>query len=310
MAIRLPWRHVPWRAWLVPVLGLSCSCLAAAAAGDRPDPTYRTNVAEVRISFSATDQNNHGVATLAAGDFAVVDQDIVVRDFRSFARSGWTKLDVAILVDASESVAPRFRREMANSLDLISGTAGVPQEHLSLFSFSGLQPTLVCAGECRSPDGERLAPTRTGGLTPLYDAVAFASDYLGQHGDPDAEKVLILFSDGEDTISRNSLNNAIQAALAADVHIDSIGLSDSDSSRGAVILQTLASATGGRYFPLRDGARRALDAILEDFHASYTISYRLPSRTSGFHALRILPTHSQNLQFRTRSGYFYPNQMR
>jgi len=305
MAIFLPWR----RAWLIPILLLSRTCLAAAAAGDRPDVTYRTNVAEVRISFSAMDQNDHGVATLEAGDFAVVDQDIVVRDFRSFARSGWTKLDVAILIDASQSVAPRFRREMADSLDLISSTAGVPQEHLSLFSFSGLQPVLLCAGDCRSSHSDRLATTQAGGLTPLYDAVALASNYLEQHGDPDAEKVLILFSDGEDTISRNSLNNAIQAALAADVHIDSIGLSDSDSSRGAVILQTLASATGGRYFPLRDGARRALDAILEEFHASYTISYRLPSRTLGFHAVRILPTHNQNLQFRTTSGYYYPGRI-
>ena len=69
--------------------------------GDRPEFTYRTNTTEVRLNFSAMDQNNHGVATLQANDFAVVDKDVIVRNFQSFTRSDWTKLEIAILVDTS-----------------------------------------------------------------------------------------------------------------------------------------------------------------------------------------------------------------
>jgi hypothetical protein len=69
------------------------------------------------------DQNNRGVATLQASDFAVVDKDVIVRNFQSFTRTDWTKLQIAILVDGSESVRPRFRQEIADILELMSQTA-------------------------------------------------------------------------------------------------------------------------------------------------------------------------------------------
>jgi len=309
MAIPIPCRR-PWR---LLSLFLFCAGFAPAIAGDPAAFTYRTNAAEVRLSFSATDQNNHGVATLQPNDFAVVDKDIIVRNFQSFTRSDWTKLEIAILLDASESVTPRFRQETADVLNLVSQTAGIPDENLFMFSFHGLQPALLCAGNCRaSRVAEQLPAGRAGGLTPLFDTIVFASDFLSQRGgDAHAERVLIIFSDGADTISRNSLRDAIDAALRNEVQLDCIDLNQrSYSSEGAAVLRSLASATGGRYFPPPDGAVRALNVILEDFRTSYTVSYRLPSRASGFHTVRILPTHNLNLQFRSRSGYYYPNRVR
>jgi len=296
---------------------LMCTGISPGAAGDPPEFTVRTNVTEVRLSFSATDLNNHGIATLQASDFAVVDKGFIVRDFQSFNRSDWTKLEIAVLVDTSESVTPRFRKEIASTLDLVSQTSGVPDENLSLFSFHDLEPAMLCAGDCRgSHSGERLPAARPGGLTPLFDTIVFASDFLAQRGDPHAARVLILFSDGEDTISRNSLGDAIDAALRGDIQIYVIDLNDSGTlsqgtaSRGTAVLQSLANATGGQRFPARTGATTAMNAVLEGFRATYTVSYHLPSHASGFHSLRILPTHNLNLQFRSRSGYYYPDYVR
>lgn len=295
---------------------LFCAGVSPAIAADPADYTYRANAAEVRLSFSAADQNNHGVATLQPNDFAIVDKDIIVRQFQSFTRSDWTKLEFAILVDASESVTPRFRQESADILNLISGTAGIPDENLSMFSFHGSQPALLCAGNCRaSRAAEQLPAGRAGGLTPLFDSVVFASEFLSHRGDAQAERVLIVFSDGVDTISRNSLRDAIDAGLRNEVQVDCIDLNQTDMSRrpfsseGGAVLRSLAGATGGRYFPPPDGAARALNAVLEDFRASYSVSYRLPSHAVGFHTVRILPTHNLNLQFRSRSGYYYPNRV-
>src|SRR5579864_5334005 len=191
MATRIPCR----RPWPLLTLFLFCAGIAPAVAGDRPEFTYRTNATEVRLSFSATDQNHHGVAMLRPSDFAVVDKDIIVRDFQSFTRSDSTKLEIAILFDASESVSPHFRQETADVLNLITQTAGIPDENLSIFSFHGLQPALICAGNCRASHAVVQIPSgRAGGLTPLFDSIVFASDFLSQHGDADAVKVLILFS--------------------------------------------------------------------------------------------------------------------
>jgi len=307
MATSVPCR----RFWPLVSFWLVCAGISPGATGDAPEFTYHSNVTEVRLTFSATDQNNHGVATLQAKDFAVVDKGFIVRDFQSFTRSDWTKLEIAILVDASESVGPRFRQEVAAALELVSQTDGVPDENLSIFSFQGLEPALVCAGTCRaSHAAERLPVARAGGLTPLFDAIVFSSDFLSKQGDDHTDKVLILFSDGEDTISRSSLRDAVDTALNKGVQIYGIDLSHVCASQGGAILQSLSTATGGRYFGPRTEAREAMNVILEGFRANYIVSYRLPSRGFGFHDVRILPTHNLNLQFRSRSGYYYPNQIR
>ena len=308
MAMPVPTRRLGWTLSIL----LLCPATSWGAAGDPPEFTYRANATEVRLTFSALDQNNHGVATLQASDFAVVDKDVIVRNFQSFKRSDWTKLEIAVLVDASESVTPHFGREIADTLDLVSQTTGVPDENLSIFSFHGLEPAQVCAGNCRaSHAADRLPAARPGGLTPLFDTIAFASDFLAHRGDSHAEKILIVFSDGDDTISRNSLSDAIDSAQQSEVQIYCINLNNSAPlARGAAVLYNLASASGGRYFPPQTGATEALNVILEGFRATYTITYRPPSHASGFHTLRILPTHNLNLQFRSRSGYNYPNYTR
>jgi len=286
---------------------LICTGISLGAPGDRPEFTYRTNVNEVRLSFSATDLKNHGVATLQASDFAIVDKGFIVRNFQSFSRSDWTKLEIAILLDTSESVTPRFRQEIADALAILFQTDGVPDENLSIFSFHSLQPALVCSGDCRASHAAgQLTDTRASGLTPLFDSIVFAANFLSKHSEAKAGKVLILFSDGQDTISRNSFADAVDAAHAADIQVYSIDMGKSASSRGAGVLYSLASATGGRYFTARDGANSALDSILEGFRASYTVSYRIPNHAPGFHEVQILPTHNLNLQFRSRSGYYYP----
>ncbi len=278
---------------------------------DGEDPVrFRTTVSEVQLSFSAVDQNNHGVATLRASDFAVVDQSYIVRNFQSFSRSDWTKLQLAILLDASASTTPHFRHEIAGILQLVAQTSGVPDENVSVFSFQGLRPALLCAGNCRATNAaaDQLSAARAEGLTPLYDAIVFASDFLSQHGDPRAQKVLIVFSDGEDTISRHSLTDAIDAALASNVQIYGIGPNQA-ARPGSATLNRLAEATGGRYFLAPDGATRVVNVILEGFRATYIVNYRLPTLASGFHVVRILPTHNLNLEFRCRSGYYYPNRV-
>jgi VWFA-related protein len=182
--------------------------------------------------------------------------------------------------------------------------------NVSIFSFQGLRPALLCAGDCRATNAaaNRLSAARAQGLTPLYDAIVFASDFLSQHGDPHAQKALIVFSDGDDTISRHSLIEAIDAALAGNVQIYGIGLNQV-ASPGSATLNRLSHATGGQCFAAQDGATRALNVILEGFRANYTVNYRLPTLDRGFHVVRILPTHNLNLEFRCRSGYYYPNRV-
>ncbi len=272
------------------------------------DLTLRSSVAEVRMTFSTTDQSDRVIATLQPSDFAIVDQDLVVRDFRSFTRSAYTRMDVAVLVDASGSATSQFHQETATALQVIA-QSGLPDESLSLISFRDLKPAVVCERNCRSLAAAQSLPAiPSAGQTPLYDSIVFGVRLLARPNDPHTRKVLILFSDGADTISLQSLTDALNSALDNDVAIYSIDISPAPHVHPTtLVLRNLSFYTGGRYLPVEAGSAKILDAVLEDFHAAYTVSYRLPNHASGFHPVRILPTHDLGLQFHCRRGYYYPS---
>lgn len=270
-------------------------------------PTFHTQTSEVQLTFSATDQNDRVIGNLTASDFAVVDKDLIVRNFRSFTRAEYTRLDVAILLDNSDSVAPRLQKELAQMLNLIAETSGVPEESISVITFHGTQPKVICHGNCRKTNPANLITVSSqGGMTPLYDSLSFAADLLAESNDLKARRALILLSDGEDTVSRNSAGEAVGDLVANNVQVYTLDV-NSSTTRGAMFLRKLAVATGGRSFRLNDGASKVADAVLADFHASYQVTYRVPASGAGFHNVRIQPTHNLNLNFRCRQGYVEPS---
>jgi len=285
-----------------------CGAFAETAA-IASDATFRADVSEVRVSFSTTDENDRVVDTVLPSDFAIVDQDMVVRDFRSFIRSEYSQLDVVVLVDTSESITPRFQQELAKVLEIIHRTGGVPEESFSIVSFNDVKPVVVCEGNCgKLKLDEQFLIVKSGGLTPLYDSMVFASRMLGRVDDQHTRKILVLFSDGADTISLKSFTEAMDSALENDVAIYSVDVSrEPHAARGTMALRSFSANTGGRYFPVEAGTGKIIDAILEDFHATYTVAYKLPNRAAGFHQVRILPTHNLSLQFHCRHGYYYPS---
>jgi VWFA-related protein len=298
------------------MLGIAMSYAALGQADDlSPTATFRTSTAEVRLTFSTTDQNDRVMATVQPSDFAIVDRDLVVREFRSFTRSEYTRMKIALLVDASGSVTPQFRKEVASVLQVISETSGVPEEDVSVISFRDLKPAVVCAGNCRTLNwNPEFLAMKEGGLTPLYDSAVFASRFLAKHSDQPQDnggrvrKVLILFSDGLDTISLSSFADVVHEALLNDVTIYTVDAGRSQSFNGVQVLRSLALKTGGRYFPIEAGSSKITDVILEDFHATYTVAYKLPYYAAGFHEVRILPTHNLGLQFHCRLGYYFSEQ--
>jgi VWFA-related protein len=280
--------------------------------GSSGRPTYRSTVSEVRVTFFATDENNHPLATLTKSDFAVVDNERVVRNFRSFTHSDETSLDVVALVDLSESVAPRFRIAMNDVLQLVAREQSIPDDNISVLSFGGMRPAILCSSGCRASDSvSRLLAVKSSGTTPLFDALMFGADFISHHRRAGVRPVLILFSDGNDTISLHSAREALEAVLAGGALIYSVDMRKSaNPSAGSMFLRQVSEATGGRYFSLQDGAATVLNAVLEDLRASYVVAYDLPSHQAGFHALRLLPTHNLNLTFHSRNGYFYEPSVR
>jgi VWFA-related protein len=344
--------HAHVRSALLALSALTCAFGGTATAGvaaevrreDKNDAsgvtTYRSIVSEVRVTFFATDENNRALDTVTKSDFAVVDSELVIRNFRSLTRSDETALDVVVLVDLSESVAPRVRTAIGDVLQLVAREQSMADDNISVLSFgggfgptTGIRPVILCSSGCRASDSvSKLQAVKSGGSTPLFDALIFAADFIAQHRRAGVRPVLILFSDGYDTISLHSASAALQAAQDEDMLIYSVdmGTRENEASRqssnyrsnyrsnqnvGSIFLRQVAEATGGRYFSSSSGsslrfaqpvgAGTVLNAVLDDLRASYVVSYDLPSHQAGFHSLRLLPTHNLNLTFHSRDGYNY-----
>jgi len=318
--------HIRWA--LLALSALTYVSTGAAIAEDRDVPsglpTYHSTVSEVRITFFVTDQNNHPLEAVTKADFAVVDNEWVVRKFRSFTHSEESSLEVVALVDLSESVAPRVRAAISNVLQLVAREQSIADDNISVLSFggalgsrSGVRPAVLCTNGCRASDSvAKLLAVKSGGATPLFDALIFASDFILNHrrdaGRSNVRPVLLLFSDGCDTLSMHSANDALQAALDAGALIYSVDMgSAGNPTAGSTFLRQVSRATGGRYFPLtvhnsgQNDAAPVLNAALDDLRASYVVTYDLPSHQPGFHSLRLLPTHNLNLTFHSRGGYNY-----
>ena len=295
-----------WPALAIPML--PC-ILAIGSSTDLPSATYRSAVSEVRISFFATDENNLSVDTVNKEDFAVVDNELVVRKFRSFSHSNETALDLVTVVDASESVASRFPAGMQDVLQMVSEGQPASDDSVSVLSFRGIQPAIICSGNCRgSGAASGLLALQATGTTPLFDTLVFGADFISHRRTAGVKPVLILFSDGDDTVSRTSAGDALEAVIASNALLYAVDLGNPENpSNGSRILQQMSEATGGRYFPIREGAANVLKAVIEDLHASYVVTYQLPNHRVGFHSLRILPTRNLNLKFHCRNGYSYEN---
>ena len=227
-----------------------CSCfllfgfVSSGAPADLPDTIYRKDVSEVRLTFYATDQKNRTVPTIRKSDLAIVDSDEVIHDIRSLQRSDTTKLDLVLLVDCSESVQSRFRRELADVLQVISQSRWLSDDQVSVISFCGSLPALLENGFARDLVGsDRILPSSAGGDTPLYDAIEFAENLLEQHRDPEKRAAILLFSDGLDSSSRASATEALDKILQTDTQIYSIDLDSRHLSRGTQILHTYAEST-------------------------------------------------------------------
>ncbi|HEV2395346.1 MAG TPA: VWA domain-containing protein [Candidatus Sulfotelmatobacter sp.] len=280
--------------------------VSAGTAHDSPPVAYRTGTSEVRVTFFATGQNNRPLANVTVNDFAVVDSETVIRDFRSLNRSNETSLDIVLLLDCSGSVAPVFRKAVQDVLRLASPPSPQTLGTISVVTFSGLKPTLLCADECGSSAAAKLISVTASGPTPLFDTLTFTAKFLSRRYMPGVRQVVIVFSDGVDTISGASPKEALEAVASMGAILYAVdSQSEASPSNKSPWLHKMAEATGGRTFSLQDDTHNILEAVLADLRASYVVTYALPSHAAGFHSLRILPKHDLNLQFHCRRGYFY-----
>ena len=150
------------------------------------------------------------------------------------------------------------------------------------------------------------------GGTSVFDAIYKVSrDKLSGTGQ--ARRMILLITDGDDTTSRASVEQALEMALRNNVTIFALRLPDENSLnvrdlRGKPVLDRLTQSTGGRQFHFYgDESRlaRFFDDLQGEMRSQYSLGYRFqsPSSARSFHRIAI-KMKEPDLKAFTRSGYY------
>lgn len=284
-----------------------------AAQGDLDERTrIILDVTRVNLLFTVTDKKGRFVTNLTRDDF-IVREGKRQQKILEFAAETDLPLRLAILIDTSNSVRPRFRFIQEAAIEFINSVIRPHQDKAAIVSFDTapeLQSDL-------SGDIEQLANTvrqlRPGGGTALYDAIFYAARDKLMQDQPRHKfrRAMVILSDGEDNQSRYSRDQALEMAQKADVVIYCISTNISRAETdGDKILKYFASETGGlTFFPFKvEDLAQSFENIANELRHQYNILYRPdPLRTDGsYQEVEVRVKDRKDLIVRARKGYYAP----
>ncbi len=124
-------------------------------------------------------------------------------------------------------------------------------------------------------------------------------------------RAMIVISDGMDTESRWSRDQALEMAQKADVVIYAISTNITrDDTEGDKILRYLTEETGGQaFFPFKiEDLDQSFENIANELRHQYNIFYRPePLKTDGlYHPVTVKTRTRKDLVVRARKGYYAP----
>jgi Ca-activated chloride channel family protein len=278
-------------------------------------PRIRVGTNEVNVVFTVTDKHGKRVTDLKQGDFQFVDDNKPAAEIRSFHAETNLPLQVALLIDASNSVRDRFKFEQESAIEFLNQTVRRGYDQAMVVGFD-VTPEVT---QDFTDDSEKLdhgvRELRPGGGTALYDALYYAcrDKMLKKAQAGPTRRAIILLSDGEDNQSHVTREEAIEMAQRAEAVVYTISTNTSGTKgTGDKVLERIADATGGlAFFPfqLRDVANDFAE-IQAELRSQYAVSYKPADfKPDGhFRTIEIVANDRKTFRVRARRGYYAPVQ--
>lgn len=286
----------------------SASGGAAEEAGE--DEVVRVTSNLVPIPATVVDASGLPVLDLELTDFEL-EVDGVARPLGDLHRSD-TPVVMAMLFDNSSSLRAAREFEKRAAVQFFRSVMR-PADRAAVYSVS----TTSQLAQPLTSDVRALVRTVEGfdkpeGGTALLDGIWKAAEYLRPHP---GRRVIVIVSDGVDTVSDSAFEDVLQRAVAAHCqiyvvqtgHSDNVNLLDLAARRR---MHDFSAQTGGALYAPTSNAElsEAFAEIAADLAQQYVLSY-YPSedrRDGRFHAVSLRVSKRPNLRVRTRKGYYAP----
>ena len=280
-------------------------CLYAGILyGQQQVPLFRSTTDIVPLYVTVTDRNDRLVANLSQEDFEVYD-DEVKQDIVLFLNEV-QPITVVVMLDTSFSMAGKLKLLKAGAEQFLirmlpadRGRVGAFNDKIQISAeFTSDRDYLI----------NELQLLDFGNPTRLYDAIAASvNELLGIDG----RRVVLIFTDGDDTSSQSDWKEVLEVARNEEVMIYAIGLRAeffngrrTVRSRPDRNLRQFAQETGGGYFELQenDELGSTFTRVAQELHSQYLIGFSPTELDGKVHELSVR-LRNKNMTARARRSY-------
>jgi Ca-activated chloride channel homolog len=277
-----------------------------------PETTMKVDVNLVNVFVTVTDEHGAPLGGLTKDNFMLKEDD---RDqqIKVFDRESALPLSIALAIDTSLSTRHDLPLEQASAKRFAHEIIR-PIDALSVYAFSEVvnEATRGYTSDLKRID-ESIDHIRVGAATALYDAIYLASRALDHRK---GRKVIVLITDGGDTISKVDYKEAVRASEEAEAIVYSIIVVPIENSAGRETggehaLIQLSEDTGGKYYYATSIAQLddAFHKISDELRTQYLLAYYPSQRTSfsEFRRLEVKVVGVPDLtayRVRHRAGYY------
>ncbi|HEX6880656.1 MAG TPA: VWA domain-containing protein [Terriglobales bacterium] len=281
---------------------------------EEPAATFKVNVKLVNVFTTVTDQNGAPIGGLKKEDFKIFE-DGVQQNIAVFSRESALPLSIVLGLDASLSTRKDLPLEI-ESAKRFSRAILRPQDGLSVMQFSEIVKEVVPFTSDLRRIEQGITRIQTGSATALYDAIFLGSSALDKR---QGRKVMVLITDGGDTLSQTSYHEALRAAQISETILYAIIMVPIEASAGRDLggehaLIQMANDTGGKYYYATsiNQLDQAFRQISEELRTQYLIAYYPPKKAyDEFRRIKVevdpkaagLPEEEQ-IHVSHRAGYF------
>lgn len=284
----------------------------------RPDDTVRIGVTDVRLPVSVLDKKDRFIFELTKEDFEVLE-DKRQQEIKHFQANSQIPLDIAILMDTSSSVRGKLKFEKESAASFVQTVLQRRRDRVLFTTFDNqvtLHQDFTDSTELLTKAIES-NKIKANGETRLYDAIyRVCEEKMGT--DRTRRGVIIIISDGDDTISDRTLEDAVNISQKREVTIYAISTKAGGffGVAGGTVkgvedkaLQRLCDSTGGRlYFPSDQlGLERDFRGITDDVRNQYIIVYEPDNQNfDGSRRsieVKVVNPKYKDMKVRSRRGY-------
>lgn len=287
------------------ITALAGTLVLAQQAPQQPDqPVFRSSVRTVPIYATVIDSGGRLVPDLEQSDFTLLDNgkpaEMILFSNESQPFTAVVMLDTSASMTANLKLLNRAAEQFVlRLLPVDRAQVGAFNDKIQLSGeFTNDRDALIGA----------LNDLYFGNPTRLNDAIGASLDALQGI---DGRRVILVFTDGEDTSSRTGFKTVLERARDEEVMVYSIGLESEYfngmrvvRSRPSRDLRKIADETGGGYFELAKTAELAstFTRVAQELRSQYLIGFAPAQLDGKVHKLE-LKINKPGMTVRARKSY-------